>query len=428
MKLLERFDGFVNKYYLIKEAIENENAFVLVSGATDPVVLTDTGAAKTGIKKNTKYKLEIDGINDMLAIGETGTLTPNKTVEVLGKTSKPNHDYIKLTVDGKEYKIDDKGRIDLNFGRSTKISVEGSENGLLALCRAMSSIYEFVNDTKFDKNKEFRGKMVIELKKQRSGTYLAAINQDKTTGIRTTEYSKAVDLWDKGGNLKESVINESDKPKPSADSNSIAAGSISDAIKAAHMIAAGTDYKNRFSAFKGALDIKQKMKEGGEYNDVLDAKDKQSRIELASYILSYSIHYILWANDILLDGSNVFKADLQPECLEIIKSQPSIGDKPVQLSQDDASKYESKSIEDGIKKILQKFTPKVVQNADYKIFKPYLLDYYNFFTDCMVKMVSKTMKDSGDQVFKAYAEGPEASRTQNIATKQKSYTPGSAKN
>ena len=55
MKLLERFDGFVNKYYLINEAIENENAFVLVSGATDPVVLTDTGAAKTGIKKNTKY-------------------------------------------------------------------------------------------------------------------------------------------------------------------------------------------------------------------------------------------------------------------------------------------------------------------------------------------------------------------------------------
>lgn len=430
MKLLEDFQGFVNRYYSIEEQSEqagqSDKAFVLVSGATDPAILTEDGASKTGMKKNTKYKLEINGINDMIAIGETGTLTPNKTLKEEGKTSKPNLDYIKLTVDGKDYTINDKGRIDLDFGPTTKILVEGSENGLLALTRAMSSIYDFISETKFPKEQGFKGKMVLELKKERSSIYLSAIYDQKNIADRiSTGYSNAVDMWDKKNPVKESKLNEAEE-KAKADSNSVAAYSIADAIKACQVIAAGSQYPNRHSAFLGVHEIKKKMLEDGW--EEAKPKNKEERISLGANLLSYAIHYILDSTQVLLDNSKIFKNDIFKECEEIIKNQPLIGDNPVQISSQNAEKYDKSSIQEGVKKILEKFTPQTVQNGDYKIFKPHLLEYYKFFTDCMVENVVKKMPYSGSIVLQAYTVGASSEQTQNIKSKKTSYKPGSAKN
>jgi hypothetical protein len=358
-----------------------------------------------------------------------GKLTPNKSLKNMGKTSKKNHDYINLTIDGKSYTIDDKGRIDAEFNKDSKISVKGSENGLLAFARVMNNVYRFMKKTPFPKEEKFVGKMVIELKKQKSGEYLAAFKDDKPTIYRTTGgYEKAPDMLEKlekSHSFKSYELNEKNEGEEKYYELSVAGDTIADAIKACQMLAVGSPWANRHGAFYGILQLKDKLEK--EEKDLANSKNKEKRIEFSSLLLAWSIHHILDYNEIMLDESKLYVVDLMPECTEMLKAQPYIKEDKFQMSFREAREYDKDSIEKGIRKILEKLKPTAVSNTKYQIFKPHLNEYYKFFTECLVERVLREMPLTGDRAKEEMKAGTGGSSISNTQGEKKSYKSGSAK-
>jgi hypothetical protein len=362
-----------------------DKGFVAIIGSTDTQNLLSGSATPIGIQQDTTASLKINGVEEMIKIGAA------KKFEGVtnGKKVKAGMDYLKITADGKEYTMTEKGSIKIPFNNSTVLEVEGAGNGLLALLRALHYLNVAVTKNSFDSKFPFEGIMMIKIGEvTRKGMGLSVNGKyDQANALRIgIGYKDIVKQF-----LPEALSAE-EKPKEIQDSSSdqilVSSDSIADAIKAAHFLKQKKKYESNFSSFSGFREMQSVIPN-----------------QPPDYYLAVAFQYCLagLSGFYPMDLSKIYKVDLQPYAKKIVDAQPA-----------DLKQFDAGSIKSQIATMLKIFQPNTLK--DYPEFDEFLPKYWGVLTNAVANRIVMEMPKTYTNGMIAYTTGTPAQSTGGIGT------------